>query len=102
MDDFIYYKEPQDSEEAVINENFNELLMERYSPDYFEKVQAVGDFIKSLPITTQDNNKLIALMLEHLKSVTQETFYIAFELGIKAAKSDTESKRGRKNRGKNK
>lgn len=102
MDDFIYYKEPQCSEEAVINENFNELLMERYSPDYFEKVQAVGDFIRGLPITTEDNSKLINLLLEHLKSATQETFYIAFELGIKAAKSDTEDKRGKKKTDKSK
>ena len=96
MDNTIYYREPEytddNSEETVNDEYFNELLKARYSPNYWEKVKAVGDFIKALPLTTEDNDKLIALMLEHLKSVTSETFYIAFELGIQAAKSVADDK----------
>ena len=91
MDNIIYYREPECSGTAD-DEYFNEMLKEKYSPDYWEKVQAVGNFIKSLPLTTDENNKLIDLLLEHLNSATQETFYIAFELGIQAAQTATDDK----------
>ena len=91
MDNIIYYREPKD-EETTENERFNELLKEKYSPDYWEKAKAVGNFIKGLPITVEDNDRLVSLMLEHLTSVTSETFYIAFELGILTAQSSDNTK----------
>ena len=94
MDNIIYYSDMDynggNAEEIVENERFNELLKEKYSPDYWEKAKAVGDFIKGLPITVEDNDRLVSLMLEHLTIVTSETFYIAFELGIKTALSQTD------------
>lgn len=91
MDNIIYYSDMNynggDAEEIAENERFNELLKEKYSPDFWAKAKAVGDFIKGLPITVEDNDRLVSLMLEHLTSVTSETFYIAFELGIQAAQS---------------
>lgn len=100
MDNIIYYSDMNynggDAEEIAGNERFNELLKEKYSPDYWEKAKAVGDFIKGLPITVEDNDRLVSLMLEHLTSVTSETFYIAFGLGIQAAQSADDDKKGRK------
>lgn len=97
MDNIIYYREPE-CRGTIDDEYFNRLLKEKYSDDYWEKVRAVGDFIKSLPLTTEVNNKLIDLLLAHLSSATQETFYIAFELGIEAAQSAADDS----HRGKNK
>ena len=100
MDNIIYYSDMDynggDAEETAENERFNELPKEKYSPDFWAKAKAVGDFIKGLPITAEDNDRLVTLMLEHLTSVTSETFYIAFELGIQAANSATDDKKGRK------
>lgn len=90
MDKMNYYAEPECSGDSSEDERFNEMLKASYSPEYWEKAKVLGDFIKGLPLTVKDNDKLIELMLEHLKSSTSETFYIAFELGIKTALSQTD------------
>lgn len=96
MDNIINYREPECG--TSDDEYYNELLKEKYSDDYWEKVKAVGDFIKSLPLTTKKNDKLVDLLLAHLSGATQETFYIAFELGIQAAQSAADDNHSEQNK----
>lgn len=97
MSNIIHYREPECSG-TTDEDYYNKLLKEKYSANYWDKVCAVGEFIKSLPLTTEENDKLIDLLLAHLSSATQETFYIAFELGIEAAQSAADDNHRGQNR----
>ncbi len=67
MDNTSYYREPQD-------ENEEENIQIEYSPKFYETAKKLSDHINSLPIGQPENDRLIELILNHVKTAAQETF----------------------------
>ena len=79
MDNTIYYREPQD-------ENEDEHVQIEYSPKFYETAKELSDHINSLPIGQPENDRLIELILNHVKTAAQETFDQAFRMGVEFQK----------------
>lgn len=60
------------------------------SEEYLEKVKKVSDFIKDLPLSHADNDKLISLMLDQTEQGRTDAFLQGFDLGIKVMKDNPE------------
>ena len=79
MDNTIYYREPQD-------ENEDEHVQIEYSPKFYATDKELSEHINSLPIGQPEYDRLIELILNHVKTVAQETFDQAFRMGVEFQK----------------
>lgn len=69
---------PDESEDAAIT-------IERTNT-FFLKAQELSDFIKELPLTQQDNDCLISLILKQVQAAEHGAFIHGFQLGIQLTK----------------
>lgn len=76
----IHYKEPEAwSPDEDTNDEYIELA---HSEDFYKKAFELSEFIKKLPISTDDNNELIDLIFSHMSTAAYEAFNQALEIGL--------------------
>lgn len=54
---------------------------------FYKAARELGDYIKGLPLTTKDNDRLIFLMIEQIQQAEQGAFERGFEMGVKLLKN---------------
>ena len=45
------------------------------TPEFFTAAQAVSDYLNGLPLTGEQNNKLVELMVAHVQAAERSGFY---------------------------
>lgn len=60
------------------------------SEEFIEMSRTVGAFIKELPLTTQQNDELIARVVEHLNLGRADAFRQGFIVGVKVGSTSTD------------
>lgn len=76
----IHYREPEAwSPDEDTNGEYIELA---HSEDFFKKAFELSEFIKALPISTDDNNELIDLIFSHMSAASYDAFNQALKLGL--------------------
>ena len=64
------------------------IVSDRTSPEFLQTVQAVSDYLKALPLSVEQNDTLVALLVSHVQAAERESFKTGIDLGIKIAKSE--------------
>lgn len=72
--------------------NETEIAIAR-TPDFFRTAKALGEYIKALPLTTEQNDTLVALAVAHVNAAEKSGCTYGLELGAKImrAKEDGEA-----------
>lgn len=60
--------------------NDDAIVIER-TPEFFKTAHAVSDFLKALPLSRPDNDKLIELMIRNVNEAEQGAFNQGFRMG---------------------
>lgn len=50
--------------------------------EFAATAQRLSDYIRNLPLTVEENNQLVALMVEQVQIAERTAFYQGFELGV--------------------
>ena len=58
-----------------------ELVEIEQTEDFYAAAKTLSEFIKTLPLGTEDNDRLIALMVEQVRAAEQGAFLYGFKLG---------------------
>lgn len=54
--------------------------------EFYKVAKTVGDYIKALPLNNADNDRLITLILEQIKTAEQGAFNQGFTMGVEFSK----------------
>lgn len=72
----------------IINLPSKDSCIEFERKESFHKAaRELGDYIKGLPLTAKDNDRLMYLMIEQIHEAEQGAFERGFEMGIKLLKN---------------
>ena len=58
----------------------------RHTPEFMEAANAVGDYLKTLPLSNGQHNKLVELIIANIDVAEKGGFYAGINLGIAIAK----------------
>lgn len=58
------------------------IIQIRRTEEFITTAQAVSDFLKDLPLTREQNDRLISLMVEHVRAAEQGGFRDGVRYGI--------------------
>ena len=62
----------------------------KHTEDFLELAKDLRELVKGLPISNDDNEKLIKLMLEQIQQAEKDSFLQGFEMGLEFAKYQQE------------
>lgn len=57
----------------------------KHTEDFLELAKNLREFIKGLPISNEDNDKLIKLILVQIQQAEKDSFLQGFEMGLELA-----------------
>lgn len=58
------------------------IIQIRRSPEFISTAQAVSDYLKDLPLSREQNDRIIALMVDHTHAAEQSGFRDGIRYGI--------------------
>ena len=70
---------PQDDRARIV-------VSDRTSPEFLQTAQAVGDYLKALPLSVEQNDTLIALIGKNMAEAECGAFRLGVRLGVRIGK----------------
>lgn len=62
----------------------------KHTEDFFVLAKNLREFVEGLPISNDDNDKLIKLILEQIQQTEKDSFLQGFEMGLEFAEYQQE------------
>ena len=65
-------------------EDLEIIVGDRTRPEFVAATEAVSEFLRNLPLTADQNDTLIALLVENMAEAERGAFLYGFDLGMRA------------------
>jgi hypothetical protein len=82
MNNAIKFPENENTEDMAI------IISDRKRPEFIAATQAVSDYLKTLPLTIEQNNALIELIIANMTEAEHGAFGVGVALGRAYGKSE--------------
>lgn len=69
-------------------ENLNDYELKiNHSQEFWDATYAVNDYLKGLPLTVEQNNHLIELLIAHMSAAERDALFAGFKHGYRNCKA---------------
>lgn len=70
-------------------ENLNDYELKiNHSQEFWDATYAVNDYLKGLPLSVEQNNHLIELLIAHMSAAERDALFQGLSMGIRIAKHE--------------
>ena len=70
-------------------ENLNDYELKiNHSQEFSDATYAVNDYLKELPLSVEQNNHLIELLIAHMSAAERDALFQGLSMGIRIAKHE--------------
>lgn len=70
-------------------ENLNDYELKiNHSQEFWDATYAVNDYLKGLPLTVEQNDHLIKLLIAHMSATERDALFQGLSMGIRIAKHE--------------
>jgi len=80
--------------DTIISEHENaeianaEIIIERTAPEFMETANALGDYLATLPLSNEQHNQLVELIVKQVNAGEVNAYRQGFGLGVKLGRDN--------------